>query len=198
MPVRVIAASAGSAWPTPKAQEDGRTPEQWEAARMRHYETRKSSNSSGGPASEKGSLAVYVQAVQQAWATPTVQDGENNGGPSQFQRNTPPLNAPVHLAEWPTPHANAMTGPGLHGTGGPNLQTVVSGKLNPDWAELLMGYPPGWTLPDGPRSPVKRSTRTSRRARLKTRHTAPRDCGRLATQSSRRLSTRLRRPFTTG
>lgn len=32
--------------------------------------------------------------------TPTAQDGSNNGGPSQFERNTPPLNA--HVAVWPT------------------------------------------------------------------------------------------------
>ena len=47
--------------------------------------------------------------------TPTVQDASNNGGPSQSQRNTPPLNA------------------------------VAGGKLNPQWVEGLMGFPEGWT-----------------------------------------------------
>jgi hypothetical protein len=47
--------------------------------------------------------------------TPTVQDAENNGGSSQYERNSLPLNA------------------------------VVGGALNPTWVEWLMGYPLGWT-----------------------------------------------------
>ena len=49
------------------------------------------------------------------WPTPTVQDSENNGGPSQFNRNSLPLNA------------------------------SVGGRLNPTWVEWLMGWPLGWT-----------------------------------------------------
>lgn len=49
------------------------------------------------------------------WPTPTAQDGKNNGGPSQHERNTKPLNA------------------------------AVDGTLNCDWTEWLMGYPLGWT-----------------------------------------------------
>ena len=44
--------------------------------------------------------------------TPTTQDGANNGGPSQFERNTLPLNAEVMLL--PTPSASDGVG------GGPN------------------------------------------------------------------------------
>ena len=47
--------------------------------------------------------------------TPTCQDASNNGGPSQMNRNTPPLNA------------------------------VAGGALNPVWVEWLMGWPIGWT-----------------------------------------------------
>lgn len=47
--------------------------------------------------------------------TPTCQDAANNGGKSQTERNTPPLNA------------------------------VVGGALNPVWVEWLMGWPLGWT-----------------------------------------------------
>ena len=47
--------------------------------------------------------------------TPTTQDSENNGGPSQATRNTPPLNA------------------------------IVGGLLSPEWVEWLMGWPIGWT-----------------------------------------------------
>tara|TARA_R110000787_G_scaffold3533_1_gene13777 strand:+ start:428 stop:886 length:459 start_codon:yes stop_codon:yes gene_type:complete len=49
------------------------------------------------------------------WPTPTTQDASNNGGPSQNQRNTKPLNA------------------------------EVGGSLNPAWVEWLMGFPEGWT-----------------------------------------------------
>ena len=54
------------------------------------------------------------------WPTPTVQDAENDGGPSQYNRNSIPLNALVKL-----------------GTNG--------GQLNPPWVEWLMGWPIGWT-----------------------------------------------------
>ena len=36
-------------------------------------------------------------------------------------------------------------------------------SLNPDWVELLMGYPVGWTSPDSQPDRMKRSTATSRR-----------------------------------
>lgn len=84
------------------------------------------------------------------WATPTAQDGSNNGGPSQHQRNSLPLNAQV----WPTPRASessTMVG----GTGhfqmlekAGALELVSNSLLNPTWVEQLQGYPPGWTLLD--------------------------------------------------
>lgn len=49
------------------------------------------------------------------WPTPTTQDASNNGGSSQYDRNSLPLNA------------------------------VVGGSLNPTWVEWLMGYPLEWT-----------------------------------------------------
>lgn len=52
---------------------------------------------------------------KQLLPTPTCQDAKNNGGSSQLQRNTPPLNA------------------------------VAGGALNPPWVEWLMGWPIGWT-----------------------------------------------------
>jgi DNA (cytosine-5)-methyltransferase 1 len=66
-----------------------------------------------------GSKATVGLQTAASWPTPTRQDGSNNGGPSQHQRNTLPLNAAVGTA----------------------------GVLNPGWVELLMGLPPGWTDP---------------------------------------------------
>ena len=56
-----------------------------------------------------------LDQVMKLLPTPTTQDAANNGGPSQYSRNSLPLNA------------------------------IAGGKLNPDWVEALMGFPPGWT-----------------------------------------------------
>ena len=56
--------------------------------------------------------------------TPTAQDGANNGGPSQFQRNTLPLNAEVTLL--PTPRTSDTNGAGHHGDCGMDLRTTVT------------------------------------------------------------------------
>lgn len=50
--------------------------------------------------------------------TLTCQDAKNCGGPSQMNRNSPPLNA------------------------------LAAGPLNPEWCELFMGCPLGWTSLD--------------------------------------------------
>jgi len=46
--------------------------------------------------------------------TPTTQDGANNGGPSQFQRNTLPLNAEVTLLPTPSLSDNKTPRRGAH------------------------------------------------------------------------------------
>jgi hypothetical protein len=65
------------------------------------------------------------------WPTITAQDAKNNGGASQFQRNTKPLNveATLHCSR-PTPTAT-----------GAAFQPI----LNPAFTEWLMGWPIGWT-----------------------------------------------------
>lgn len=63
---------------------------------------------------ESGQFQSLTRAVMM-FPTPTVQDSANNGGPSQANRNSLPLNA------------------------------VVGGALNPTWVEWLMGWPLGWT-----------------------------------------------------
>lgn len=47
-------------------------------------------------------------ALASPWATPTVQDGKNNAGPSQLGRNSNPLNVEVVL--WATPRAEHDSG----------------------------------------------------------------------------------------
>lgn len=88
------------------------------------------------------------------WPTPTVQDAANNGGPSQHERNSLPLNA---LVQWPTPTAQDSAQSGAAG------YSTASGRHS------------GTTLTDatvGPRGPASRSTNGKSRARLNHRWVA--------------------------
>ena len=99
------------------------------------------------------------------WPTVTAQDAKNNAGPSQYERNTAPLN--VEAVKWATPTSCMTTGAGTQGReGGENLQTQVSRlhqptgpdgppssasdptsrpRLNPEFTDWLMNLVPGWT-----------------------------------------------------
>ena len=102
-----------------------------------------------------------LNAIAARYPTPTVQDGENCGGPSQLKRHSAALNA---LAKFPTPRDSSLCG----GTGAfDKLRALAdageiteeeraaavrsfqtdgpSAQLNPDWVEWLMGWPVGWT-----------------------------------------------------
>jgi hypothetical protein len=64
-----------------------------------------------------------------------LKETHKNGSPSQRERNSAALNV------------------------------VVGGKLNANWVELLMGWPPGWTvLPPGTGPAIGRRSRGSRKA----------------------------------
>jgi hypothetical protein len=92
--------------------------------------------------------------------TPTTQDGKNNGGPSQFDRNTPPLNTQVLML--PTTRTSMANGPTRKeiAAGNPKtrLETEVMlgetnwGKFEPAirrWEEVLGRKAPPPTKPDG-------------------------------------------------
>lgn len=89
-------------------------------------------------------------AWESGWATPTVQDGENCAGISQFSRNSLPLNAQI----WATPttdDANNVSRKSgtFESLARDTFDPSREGEgLNPDWVEVLMGYPVGWTFPD--------------------------------------------------
>lgn len=91
-------------------------------------------------------------------------------------------------AHWPTPDASMGTGGrtgsrGASPTGrrpdGRKVQVTLNaavartdkGPISPDWVEVLMGFPSGWTssTTDGPQTSAKPSTRGSRRASAATR-----------------------------
>ena len=65
--------------------------------------------------SERKRHTPALESAVKMFPTVTVQDAKNNAGPSQSERNTPPLNA------------------------------IAGGQLNPTWVEWLMGFPIGWT-----------------------------------------------------
>lgn len=179
-----------------------------------------SGNGSGNNIASRGRPSLKTMAAKGAWSTPTVQDAENNGGPSQTQRNSIPLNLAV---KWPTPTSGdakssgsrntetSKANPGvsltdaIRGDGGtgrvwptPSVASATGGQtsrsgdrkgelllagaaraadadydklsghlrgvaiasggeatparsglsLNPDWVELLMGWPRFWTKID--------------------------------------------------
>lgn len=123
-------------WPTPDARDS--QPEGFEAG-MR----RKERYSTWG-------LETAVTA-RQMWPTPRTEGhdaGRHRGKPDS-------LHSAVKLL--PTPDAGMVTGgrrnpEGTSETGQTpdgrkvqvGLSNVVAGKLNADWVEALMGFPPGW------------------------------------------------------
>jgi hypothetical protein len=108
------------------------------------------------------------------WTTPTAHMSKETNAPSEHRRNTPTLTAQVNQ-RWPTPTvcgnynrkgASATSGDGLatavqnwptpdasahkyrlsgNSQQSNSLMALAGGKLNPDWTEWLMGWPPGWT-----------------------------------------------------
>jgi hypothetical protein len=77
-------------------------------------------------ASKRGPAKIYnpraksqsgrtLQTYARCYPTPAARDWKDNGSPSEYMRNTPPLS------------------------------THAGGQLNPTWLEWLMGYPIGWT-----------------------------------------------------
>jgi len=86
-----------------------------------------------------------------------------------------PRNAITSLAVMvqtiPSPHGESANGAGRHGTGGPNIQTVVGEKtgmkLQPGFVEWMMGYPIGYTdlKPSETASSRKSPSRSSKQSR---------------------------------
>jgi hypothetical protein len=102
-------------WLTPRAQE---TEERQETFLKRN-----------GDRTDRCFGSLTAQAKD--WPTVTAQDAKNNAGPSQFERNTKPLNVEAVL------HHSRQ---GRMATGAESRKI-----LNPRFVEWLMGWPIGWT-----------------------------------------------------
>lgn len=70
------------------------------------------------------------------------------------------------LGAWPTPCASDHHGSYRPGQRRGQLGDAVQchGRLNPDWVESLMGFPPGWTRTSGPSGETSNSPTESLRA----------------------------------
>lgn len=132
------------------------------------------------------------------WATVTADDANNatraSGAFSSLTRD---------VRTWATP--NAADNQGTHGGGqGRSLRTDMqairqSGDvLNPDWVELLMGYPVGWTSPVSQVAQTNRNTAMNRLAlvRQKRRLSARNGFTRLVTPLYRNKRSRFLMRFT--
>lgn len=137
-------------WPTPRASEGAKDPMD---------------------ANRDSPCLSWVVKNPHLWPTPTKQDGENNAGAIQWDRNTPPLNVAVKM--WPTPtksapadcpaerkrHTPALASAVSLSTINPQLSTSPpSGQLNPEWVEWLMGYPIGHTALKGSATRLSRKS----------------------------------------
>jgi DNA (cytosine-5)-methyltransferase 1 len=107
-----------------------------------------------GPNLSEGIARIYVESKL---PTPTTQDGKNTAGPSQFERNTKPLN--VEVVMLPTTTASDWKGANHSESGSASsrgMATVVEqtnwGKFEPAirrWEEVLGRPAPLPTRPDG-------------------------------------------------
>ena len=114
-------------WPTPQANKN--TKNSKDPQRMK----------------ENGAQTCLADAAHLAgWSTPTVQDSANNAGPSQFDRNTHPLNVQATLAARPTP--NTLSAQAGQDASRSNAETgrPAGFRLNPRFSLWLMGYPAEW------------------------------------------------------
>lgn len=167
-------------WPTPRASED---------------ENRQTKASPSQLAGEHGwSLGA---AVNHIWPTPSASMPNDTESPESWlaraallkekHRNGNGAGMPLAVAvkvegsAWPTPTARDWKGGDCRAAdvepngllGRVALVNAPPGPLSPDWVEMLMGFPAGWTRIDGPRAVVKRSTKANPRARRRVSRSDP-------------------------
>lgn len=100
-----------------------------------------------------GSNSRAALKARRLWQTPVSDDSVNRAQGKFNSRGEPKLSAQVL---WPTPHGfspdGRSNGPSGNELGRAVNQSLVrpmseqiGGSLNPDWVEVLMGWPKGWT-----------------------------------------------------
>lgn len=149
--LREVVQQEERSWPTPTAAEGGKIscqPNYGQVGLSNHPEIQ--GQVTRPPMEKDGRLQP-----PSGWPTPTTRDGANNAGPSQFNRETIPLNTMVVIHEgssgrlpldsgprdpasdsiggnspesWPTPLAYTAGPMGPNATGAPNLHSAVGVK----------------------------------------------------------------------
>ena len=161
---RRISGKGCTGWPSPKAQEDGRTLDQYEQARLRGYENRKG-KTSGGPASKQGGLAIAAQLT--GWPTPDASAMNDGESLESFQARQAvlktkyangngagmPIAIAAQLTGWATPQncdGRGATGPASNykDLGRDALlssaATARRGVLDAAFSRWLMQFPESW------------------------------------------------------
>ena len=112
----------------------------------------------------KAGLGLGQAARGELWRSPTAAECKNQDYSAQvYLQNQAGARGAARGETWPTP--NKMDAQGHGTTGGGHHQhdidrcylrgvavppdAVGQGSLNPDWVDALMGYPIGYTLPEG-------------------------------------------------
>lgn len=89
------------------------------------------------------SPSLETEVVSRAWPTPRA---EHDSGRHKGKPDT--LHSAVKAYPTPTAHLAKETGaPSEADRNEPSLASRFGGRLNPQWVELLMGYPVDWTDP---------------------------------------------------
>jgi len=132
-------------------KRQGIIPERWPTP------TAHNSIERGYPAEGRRNSPTLTWVALKSWPTPLAHMAKENGSPSEGRLNTPTLTRLAHNS-FPTPCASDHRDRGH--LGNPSVQrrqrigkqvslgqsvSPTSGQLNPDWVELLMGWPKGWT-----------------------------------------------------
>ena len=108
-----------------------------------------SANASTERQVEAGAPKARIEDQVQLLPTVTVQDGKNTGGPSQFERNTLPLNTQVLVdTDWGKFEPAIRRWEAVLGRSAP-APTKPDGKdgahrLSSEFTEWMMGIPAGW------------------------------------------------------
>ena len=124
-------------WPTPTTPNGG-----WSVAHVTDWRSDRTAYYHGKK------VQVDLNAAVRMWPTPTATDANDRltDHPRKDATATRSITLAQKMRMLPTPKAQNARGNGeRHGDGGPSLDVVAGGQLNPTWVEWLMGYPLGWT-----------------------------------------------------
>lgn len=134
-------ASGSLSWPTPSAGafNDGESPESWQSRNERLRAKGYNGNGMGMP------LGVAVR-----WPTPTAGDSKSSGSSTPSHVTLCDATERAWASPAATDHKGSRTEEQRRGQLTAQTDPDKPGRLNPDWVESLMGFPPGWTVPVGP------------------------------------------------